>query len=178
LNNFKINGEWRLDLKGGPSHLGPGLASIYHLASAFCKGTGLDVGGSTFESDGSKGLPGSTVVDIAIPGSGSALRLKQEDGSQHYYFSSHCWEHLDDPEQAAREAYRVLDRNCIIFLYLPFPGNPDWDPKWSVEARKQHKWQPTPASVKRLLLLAGFEIDYVEHEQDALYSFVVMGRKP
>ena len=158
--------------------LGDGLRRIYRLARLFIpQGQGLDVGPAFFADDKERGYPGAVPVDTSIPGSGSAEQLIQADNSQDYVFSSHCWEHVADPERAAREAWRVLKPGGVLFLYLPFPGQPNWDPALSVEARKHHKWQPAPTQVSRLLLLNRFEVVYLEYDKDEMCSFVAVAKK-
>lgn len=184
MDNFFIHPKrYRLFLKNSDDlpevagkRLGDGLRWIYRLAKVYLHGQGLDVGAAFFKNQYG-GWPGAVPVDLSIPGSGSATKLIQADASQDYVFSSHCWEHVADPEAAAREAWRVLKPGGLLFLYLPFPGHPPWDPALNPDCRGEHKWQPDPSSVSRLLLLNRFELVYVEHEKDELTSFVVIGRK-
>lgn len=193
MKNFKILTDFRLHMKliaGFPilktpegmeyidaKNVSPGVSNVERLASVFCSGQGIDVGASYFQENKSNGFPGAVPVDLAIPGSGSATALIQGDGTQDYVFASHILEHLEDPEKACEEAYRVLRPGGVFFTYCPFPGNPTWDPALSEVVRTEHKWQPTPLMVSRLLLLSRFEILYCEWEKDDLWSFVVVGRK-
>lgn len=159
---------------------GSGLRWIYRLAIKFCKGKGLDVGPCGVNADGSEyvGFPGAIPVDIRLPGSGSAMDLsKYEDGSMDYVFSSHCLEHVTDPEKAFEEFYRVLKPGGVAFVYLPAPGHPNWDPNNNKAVRKEHPWQPTPDTVGRLMLMADFRVEYLEREPDVCSSFVAIGRK-
>lgn len=78
----------------------------------------------------------------------------------------------------ASEAFRVLRPSGVIFLYLPYPGHPRWDPSLWAGVCREHMWQPTPNSVARLLLMTGFDLIYTEHEPDILHSFVTVARKP
>ena len=161
--------------------VGSGLRWIYRLARHLCKGKGLDVGPFGVTRGGKRypGFPGATPVDIRLPGTGSATDLSQyKDESQQYVFSSHCLEHVDDPEKAMSESFRVLRPNGVLFLYLPFPGHKGWDPDVFPGVRHEHWWQPTPDTVARLLMVAGFRIEHVEREEDHMSSFVAIGRKP
>ena len=185
MNDFMINDDYRLQLKRDDKHaglnrvaVGPGMVEIYRLATKVCHGVGIDIGASVNSTDSSLGFPGSIPVDTALPGSGSATQLLQGDASMDYVFSSHCLEHLDDPEQCVREIYRVLKPAGVVFLYLPHPGSQfRWDPKMYEAARVAHKWQPTPGSVSRLLRMNDFAVQYCEYEADQLGSFAVIASK-
>lgn len=172
----------RLLLKQDPDlPIASGLRCIRRLAERFCKGAGLDVGPiGVIPSHATPfpPFPGAVPVDIRSPGTGDAEQLIQADATQDFYFSSHCWEHCSNPEKVASEAFRVLRPGGCLFLYLPYPGHPRWDPSLWPAVLREHPWQPTPNSVARLLLMAGFEVTYTEHEPDVLHSFVVVARRP
>ena len=179
MNNFEVDKDYRLLLRGsGDANRAPGTEWIQRLAVKFCSGTGIDVGSAGFIDSITCGLPGAIPVDLSIPNSGSAEHLVQASGSLDYYFSSHCWEHLHNPELASSEAYRVLKPCGIIFLYLPYPDNTSWDPKLNDVVRPLHLWQPTPSTISRLLLMTGFSIEYCEQQMDQHWSFVVVAKKP
>jgi SAM-dependent methyltransferase len=152
------------------------LSAIYRLAAQFCRGEGVDVG--CVSDKICEPMPGAKPVDPVIPDSGTAEHIPYPDGSQDFVFSSHCWEHCPYPEAVAREAHRVLKPGGVLFLYLPFPGRPDWDPALNEEVRAVHRWQPDPSGLGRLLLFVGFTIDYLEWAADPHDSFVVIARKP
>jgi len=179
VKQFFFTPRYRLALKVDNSgEFGDGLRHILPLARHFCAGTGIDVGASFFKNKCNP-LPGSTPVDVCIPGSGSACDLSRfQDGSLDFVFFSHTIEHVDDPEKAAAESFRVIRPGGVYFLYCPFPGHKDWDPLLNHAVRVEHKWQPDPTSVQRLLVLGGFRILYAEHFQDYLWSFVTIGKKP
>jgi SAM-dependent methyltransferase len=166
---------------GGPENTkGSGLRWIYRLARHFCKGKGLDVGPCGVTADGKEYLayPNAVRVDIRLPGTGSATDLsKHDDESMDYVFSSHCLEHVDDPELAMSEFWRVLKPGGVLFLYLPIPGHASWDPDVNKGVQHEHWWQPTPDTLGRIMLLAGFKIEYLEREEDHMSSFVAIGRK-
>lgn len=197
MKNFEIGADYRLKMKLGTGEekldttptgvkfipydvMGPGLANVYRLAALYCVGDGLDIGSSYFQNKKHNGFPGSTPVDITIPGSGCAEKLIQENESQDYVFASHIYEHVTDPEKCIQEAYRVLVLGGVLFTYSPFPGHHQWDPKISPQFNAGpdgHRWQPSPTSMCRLLQLCGFTIKYAEWEPDHIHSFVVVGRK-
>ncbi len=162
-----------------PSECTPGVSNVYRLARRWCSGKGLDVGASYFRGDcSSNGFPGAFPCDKAIPESGEAYDLIQGDESQDYVFMSHILEHLDEPDRAILEARRVLRPGGYLFTYHPYPGHPDWDPSLPTCTHKgHHKWQPSPTSIQRLMVVLGFDVVYSEHEADQLHSFAVVGRK-
>lgn len=179
MENFTIDSNFRLHIKpsADPRTVGDGLRYIGRLAEAVCKGKGLDIGPSFFGT-GAMPLLGAIPVDIALPGTGSATDLSQYGaGSMDYAFNSHCLEHVADPEKAVAETWRVLRPEGVFFLYLPYPEHSSWDPKLNPDVRYEHRWQPTPLSVLRLLTMGGFRVDYLEWEKDQLHSFACIGRK-
>lgn len=184
MNNFEIMNDWRMYLKPMPEKgMGDGLRYIYRLATKFCKGNGLDIGATQWKKE-SESLPGAIPVDLTIPGSGSATDLSLYYGKNlDFVFSSHCLEHVSDPEAAVNEVLKVLKSGGIYFLYLPYPGHYAWDPayceeKYQAITRREHIWQPSPLSVNRLLVMAGFKIEYSEWDKDLLHSFTVVGKAP
>ncbi len=185
MENFEIGVDYKLRLKHPDPATGvsiktsgSGLTEVYRLAQLYCHGKGLDIGPAYGWGDIRREYPGSVPVDLRIPDSGDATKLIQADLSQDYVFSSHCYEHVDDPEKAVKEAFRVLRTGGCLFLYLPFPGHSEWDPMLCEPARAVHLWQPTPITVARLLVMAGFIVEYCEWEKDQMWSFIVVGRKP
>ncbi len=180
MDNFEIDHRYRLNLKrDGPNTLG-GLRWIHRLAVRMCTGTGLDVGpcGVTADESVYVALPGAIPVDPRLPGTGDFEHIPHPDGSMDYVFSSHTIEHVANPEAAMAEVHRVLRKGGLCFLFLPYPGHDAWDPDLNIPARSQHPWQPTPASIGRLMLMAGLEPFYVEYERDYTGSFLALARKP
>ncbi len=156
--------------------LAPGLANCYRLAACYYQGSGLDVGAAYFRANAHNGFPGATPVDISIPGSGDAEKLNQCGDTQDYVIASHILEHLDNPEKAIAEAFRVLREGGFYFTYNPYPGHAEWDPSLSKKNQLVHKWQPEPSSLCRMLIMAGFTIEYAEWAPDHIHSFIVVGR--
>jgi ubiquinone/menaquinone biosynthesis C-methylase UbiE len=177
--NFDIAENYQLTLKtsGFDIAFGDGLKRIVRLAQAVLTGKGIDIG-SAFFHEHREPLPGAHPVDPAIPNTGSATDLSRfAAGAMDFVFCSHTLEHVDNPELACLEARRVLKRGGRYFLYLPFPGHPHWDPAVSKDVRYEHKWQPDPLNVGRLLLITGFSVWYMETAKDDLWSFVAIGEK-
>mgnify|MGYP005855060681 CR=1 FL=1 len=185
MQDFVIDGRRRLQMRNAEGAVpnakrpGEGLRRIFRPAGRLCVGRGLDVGASFFSDAEDAGLPGAVPVDRAIPGSGDAMDLSMYgEGAQDYVFHSRCLEHLPDPEKGAAECFRVPRPGGVPFLYLPFPGHHARDPEIRAGARPEHRWQPEPSSVSRLLTLGGFDFVYCGWDKDDLHSFAVVGRKP
>ena len=108
-------------------------------------GEGLDVGCGV-----DKVHPECTGLDVERrPGAiqGSAEKLPFEDDKFDWVYSSHCLEHLDNPEKAVAEMARVLKPAGTLVLYLPYAywydkpmGNPTW-----------HKHQFLPSDVLKMV---------------------------
>lgn len=160
--------------RSADANLADGTRHIYHLAAHLLFGNGLDIGATQF---GQKlGFPGALPVDNE-PGRNAYDLSAWGDGSFDYIFSSHTLEHLEHPLKALYEWRRVLKHGATLFLYLPWENHPHWDPRIGGEAvRNEHKWQPRPADVARMIMIAGFQPTYVEYQKDDLWSFVVIGK--
>lgn len=96
----------------------------------------------------------------------SAERLPFDDGTFDLVHSNHVFEHLADPQQAAREAYRVLKTDGVIFIEVPnqfdniqFFRDRKLD-RVTVRARNarsiHHLYFFSKKTLKRLLEVAGF----------------------
>lgn len=118
-----------------PEALPRRLLRRFPLALEWCRGTGLEIGGSAHNSvaglrcrhvgrrlgwaylEESLRLTRGHVRHIDLLAEGDALPLA--DGSVPFVFSSHVLEHFVDPVGALREWDRVLDHGGIMFAVVP-----------------------------------------------------------
>ena len=155
-----------------------GINPVYFLARKMCQGTGIDIGGSIGGRLDQSILGGAAIADPAIPGTGSATDLsKWGNSSVDYVVSSHCLEHVDEPERCMKEVFRVLKPGGIAFFYLPHHTHVGWNPKLLEEVRPAHKWQPDAFGMGRLFLLIGLEVILLEQDCDDWDGFLAIGRK-
>lgn len=104
------------------------------LAHKYCKGTGLEIGGSshnpfgldtknvdftkeltTFKKEEISLCGEFCPVDIEAPGDNIPL----PDESQDFIISSHVLEHFPDPIKALIEWYRLVKKGGVIFMIVP-----------------------------------------------------------
>lgn len=79
---------------------------------------GLDVGGTGYEKNVHAILPEAIIVDLDYPGyDGHTLPFK--DNTQHYVYSSHCLEHIENYKKAIQEWYRVTKIGGCIITVVP-----------------------------------------------------------
>lgn len=145
---------------------GAGLETIHGLAKQCCKGKGLDIGSGKWPLDGARAIENRNEEN--------AYKVLEPDASQDFVFSSHVLEHLEKPEQALAEWWRVLKKGGVLFLYLPHPACKMWD----YEIFSHHVWHPDPESV-RDMVLAPTDAEMVEISviPDIYFSFHIIARK-
>lgn len=139
---------------------------IKQKALQWCRGTGLDIGA------------GKSPLDDSIPiednNEENAYKLKREDESMDYVFSSHCLEHLDDPKKALSEWTRVLKQEGILYLYLPSQNYIPW------RKESMPKWHKTNWNINKIIKLIQELKSYKILEvvgQDLHFGIVVVARK-
>lgn len=99
------------------------------------------------------------------------------DGSIDAVFSSHLLEHLDDPEKALKEWWRVIKVGGHLVLYLPhrdlYPNSP------KDGGNKDHKWNFVPGDIIQIMKNVG-KWDLVRNDtrnDGDEYSFFQVFRK-
>ncbi len=143
---------------------GNAVENIIPIATKFCKGNGLDIGG-TLEWH----FPGATVVN-PICNAYDAFNLPS--GKFDYIFSSHCLEHIPNYVGALEIWKNNLKKGGQIFLYLPHPEMEYWLPQ---NCRKHiHKFEPE--TIRKVLEDLGFKDIFVSG-MDLYWSFSATGRK-
>jgi SAM-dependent methyltransferase len=154
-----------------PDYLNRGNANsfVLHQAKRFCNGRGIDVGAGQWP------YPGAVPIELKNGRDGTDLSDIADD-SLDYVFSSHCLEHLTDPQAALRLWVRKLKVGGTVFLYLPHPLMTPWRPggEW---VGGGHKFSPDPQQIVTWLWDAGAnEIGRCDGP-DAYWSFWVAARK-
>jgi len=165
-------GAWEFEGRVYPDLLTVGGASllIAREASKHCTGQGVDIGAGLWP------LPGAMPVDIwRGPGAGRSID-DVPAGSLDFVFSSHCLEHVAEWETALTRWVSLVRPGGVVFLYLPHPDCGLWRPG-SPMVGDEHKWQPTPAILKRALADRGCELLASDDGPDAMMSFFVCVRR-
>lgn len=165
-------GGWDYQGKFYPDYLTVGGASctIARTAAKYCRGSGADIGAGLWP------LPGAVPMDI-WRGAGADRPLSSlADASLDYVFSSHCLEHVVEWEPELTRWISKLKSGGVLFLYLPHPECGIWNPG-SPMVGSEHKWQPTPAIIKKALRQRDMEIVECDDGPDAMMSFFVCGRR-
>lgn len=174
VSRVNAGGRTYYEYKGAlyPGYLNKGDAAAWvaGVASAYCRGKGLDIGAGKWP------LKGAIPVQDT-PGE-NAYRLDRfKDGSLDFVFSSHCLEHLERWPEALRLWTSKLKPGGTLFLYLPHESMLLWRPgaPWVNDA---HKWIPTPEAVCAMLATLGLTVVSRSDGPDAYWSFFVAARKP
>lgn len=110
-------------------------------AKFFCKGVGYDIG---FNKEEWK-LPNAIGIDINLNNGYDSNNLP--DKLVDYIYSSHCLEHVDNWVITLEYWMSKVNKNGIIFLYLPDISQVYWRP-WH---NKKHKHVFNPEILKIFL---------------------------
>ena len=127
-------------------------------------GDGLDVGGApdplALYREFFPRMRGSKIWDRE---DGDAQKLEGvEDNSQDFLHSSHCLEHLEDPEEGLLNWFRVVKPGGHLIITVPdedlyeqgqFPSTYNGDHKWTFTILKTKSW--SPCSINLIDLAAG-----------------------
>ena len=171
LKERLINGNifWEYMGELYPDYLAHGDAKsfIEHRALRYCKGYGLDIGCGKWP------LPNVFMIDNEEIE--NAYKLNWDDKSLDFIFSSHCFEHLDRPNEALAHWITKIKPGGNIFLYLPHPDMKIWSPEGP--HGKKHKWIPTPEGLAKMFTEQNLTIIDVSVCRDAYWSFYICGQK-
>lgn len=171
--------NYNLRLMQGPRPEVTGANRIYFLikpiVDRFSDPVVLDVGGSVHGAIDRSIIPGATIIDPAV-GTNVYDLVEYKDRCD-VIICSHTLEHFNDPYRAMDQMVMALKDKGVIIIYGPYPGVYDFDPLINEKVRPEHKWQPTPVSVSRLLLCFNIKVTYCEWQQDEYFSFLVIGEK-
>lgn len=151
----------------------------------FLKGRGLDIGAGTF-----KVLPHvisvDNCIDVSLFGMPVMPDVRIQDAvsldifasqSMDFIYSSHLLEHMENPEKALKEWWRVLKVKGYLVLYLP---HEDLYPKVGEEwANKDHKHNLNEEKIIQWMQEIGhWDLEVCEkRDQDDEYSFLMVFRK-
>ena len=91
-------------------------------AQQVCSGTGVDIGCMNKEW----AFPNSIPIDIKFNNGFDALNLP--DIKLNYIFSSHCLEHIPNWVSVMDYWYSKLEKEGVLFLYLPSYTQEYWRP--------------------------------------------------
>lgn len=143
---------------------GNAIKHILPFAKHFCKGRGLDIGGTPDWC-----YPNATPINPEyFDNSASNILNEQYD----FIFSSHCLEHLPNYIESLELWRECLKPDGQLFLYLPHPDMQYWRPQ---NCRKHlHEFQPL--QMESILSDLGFT-DIFFSERDMYWSFAITGVK-
>ena len=157
--------ELLFDYKGEsyPAYLkqGNAISYIMPVAKYFCKGEGLDIGG-TFKWN----FPGARIINIGNDDKWAAGCLPDE--KYDYIISSHCLEHVERPPEILEYWQTRLKKSGVLFLYLP---HPDME-YWAINCPK-HRHYFYPKVIYYWLHDLGFK-DILVSGRDMYWSFTVV----
>jgi len=147
-----------------PTYLKHGHAAdfILPIAKQFCKGKGLDIGG-TLDCH----FPGAKIINKIFPDEFHAFNLPAKKFD--YIFSSHTLEHIFECGQAIKYWKEHIKKEGILFLYLPHPDMLYWHP----ENCKKHIHSFEPSEIITLLSDFGFDVILCS-QRDLFWSFAVV----
>ena len=150
-----------------PAHVQSGNAVrfIEPMALEFCKGEGLDIGGTNQWR-----LAGAKAINIIDDNEWHAMNLPERECD--YIFTSHTLEHLDEPRQAIRYWRTRLKQGGVLFLYLPHASMAMWHPS----RMSGHSHSFLPEEITALLEECGFRRIFASG-RDLNWSFAVVGEK-
>ncbi len=153
-----------------PDYLNTGNAAdfIKCKAKEYMKSRYVDVGCSQWP------LMNSYPVD-------KANRHVIEDAEDNYFsgvFSSHCLEHVHNPDKELTLWHRIIRPGGVLFMYLPHPQCEPWHAETGSWVKKEHVWNPDPVTLVQFLReKLDFEILEYTSRPDPLWSFYVIARK-
>lgn len=141
---------------------GNAVQYIRPFASKICNGNGLDIGANRWPLEGA----------IPIDDNKEFNAYNLPEGKFNYIFSSHCLEHLENPVKALKIWYNKLERDGVLFLYLPSPEMDYWLPQNNL--KHLHSWRPD----EMVKLISDLKFRGVfSSERDLFWSFAVVGYK-
>jgi SAM-dependent methyltransferase len=102
-----------------------------------------------------------------------------------FVFSSHCLEHMNNPEIALTEWFKVLKPGGYLFVLVPdedlyeqgfFPSRYNSDHKWTFTISKAKSWSPKSVNVLDLVKKINAEVISIKL-QDYNYDYQIYSHK-
>lgn len=151
-----------------PAFQAKGNASQFAIpfAKHFCKGYGVDIG---FCHDEWK-FPFAVGADISD--TKNNYHAHNLPSNLDFIYSSHCLEHLPDWVGSIDYWSSVLNKDSVLFMYLPHPDQKYWKP-WN---NRKHLHTLYPKDVAACMRKFGF-VDVISSERDLNHSYCVVGSK-
>ena len=135
---------------------------IESFAFKFVKGNSIDIGAGPCPLPGTRGIDNSAHEN--------AYKIKEENNSVDFVFSSHCFEHLETPENSIKEVKRILKKDGHFLLYLPHPACE----LWSKKVNENHVSFFWPHEWEVLLINQGFQVKNMTYQPDGMMSFFIL----
>ena len=135
-------------------------------AQMVCKGVGVDIGCNRKEWS----FPNSIPIDLQFNDGFDALNLPNI--KLNYIFSSHCLEHIPNWVSVMDYWYSKLEKEGILFLYLPHYSQEYWKP-WN---NRKHLHIFTPEIINDYMKDKGYK-NIFRSEKDLNDSFMIFGEK-
>jgi SAM-dependent methyltransferase len=146
--------------------LGCSANYTFTFAKEFCKGVGYDIGCNRKEW----ALEGAIPIDLIFDDPYDAYNLP--DGKVDYIFSSHCLEHLPNWVSALEYWDTKIDKDGVIYLYLPHYSQTYWRP-WN---NKKHIHILQPEIIRNFFEKKSYSNIFVG-EKDLNNSFTIVAIK-
>lgn len=142
---------------------GNACSHILPLAQQFCRGDGLDIGGTKEWN-----FPQAERINIDQKNGYDALNLPNK--KYDFIFSSHTLEHVDKYVQALEHWKTRLKIGGVLFMYLPHPDMEYWRP----QNNRKHYHLFYPKDMMQTLEDLGFQ-QILCSERDLYWSFAIVG---
>lgn len=151
-----------------PKFQSEGYAAKFAIpyAQQVCKGVGVDVGCMKKEWS----FPNSIPIDLQFKNGYHALNLP--DIKINYIFSSHCLEHISNWVDVMDYWYEKLEKDGILFLYLPSYSQEYWKP-WN---NRKHFHIFSPEIIFDYMSDKGYK-NIFKSGTDLNNSFMIFGEK-
>lgn len=170
---MSVLGQNRIGREASKSHAARVYSGFYR---SWLSGRNvLDIGYRGGLGDADPVVPQATGVDLGFPGY-DGVNLPFSDASQDSIYSSHCLEHMNEPEAVIKEWFRVLRVGGYLVAVVPHQYL--YERRWKLpSAHPDHLRFFTPASLLALFELAlapnHFRVRHLQ-DNDLFYDYSVL----